>query len=441
MPRSIIKLGESQPDSYYSDGLLRSSRMTGRPPRLGRRSRLALSTVSHKKPVHLPSGMHGPEVNANYIAKAPTTSERARQICKDWYTTSAPLPSYYSCNWLSWDGLHFFLPRTLFEKMRSAQTATHIVDALEDDFLFVADGIYYDYNATQACVWRFDRETYANPLEFIWREATHEGPTEAIATAFHMSVEDAIKWTLARKRINISSDKNRYQRHFEEDLYRYLAICVFMQRNSFNWTVVRRTRLYYKEEIKIVVGRTHFTKPSPTRWECAGTTDDGGIIVWITSPTPSIRLIVSRTTHHQRRLVAKRHNKLPRGAAVGNRYNMQLHAPSRALSMFNIVGYAAASRVEILSPACLDGPHLDGHAAVGIVEQRVKHCIGVARHVLHLLGVDEGILGGVVVAFPTHVDDVARFAILCASLDVRLEDAKTLARKKGKSFPGGKDSG
>ncbi|KAJ7082138.1 hypothetical protein C8R44DRAFT_753851 [Mycena epipterygia] len=112
---------------------------------------------------------------------------------------------YYSCDWARWCGRDFFVPRTERSDCDALISGAcgvpgtivpvaYIVDALENDFLFVADGIYYIYNPMQDCVWRFDRETYANPLEFICREATYECPREAIATAIHMSLEEAEDW-------------------------------------------------------------------------------------------------------------------------------------------------------------------------------------------------------------------------------------------------------
>ncbi|KAJ7137079.1 hypothetical protein C8R44DRAFT_869159 [Mycena epipterygia] len=179
---------------------LHLSRMAGRPPRLGRRARLALTPVRNRH------GILNTGANTDHIAQ-PAKDE----IYQGWYTTSAPLPPLYSCDWASWCGLDFFVPRTLAQRSDcdalisgacgvpgTIVPVAFIEGALENEFLFVADGIYYAWHSSENRVWRFDRETYTDTLVFIWRMGTQDVPNEAIATALDMCLEDAEKWDRER---------------------------------------------------------------------------------------------------------------------------------------------------------------------------------------------------------------------------------------------------
>ncbi|KAJ7082126.1 hypothetical protein C8R44DRAFT_60412 [Mycena epipterygia] len=198
--------------------LLRS----GGPGRLGR------FPISHKKLTHLTLGLRDIASVTNALHDLPkthrfplkyrtytetasprlTNAERDRLIYKDWYTTSSPLPARYSCEWLGWHGLSFFLPQTAFgeDDERSdcdvilrdgfgipgtIVPVAYLRGALDNNFLFVADGMYYYYYPGETYVYRYDQETYADPLDLIWRVA---GKENLKATVLHVPLQVLIDW-------------------------------------------------------------------------------------------------------------------------------------------------------------------------------------------------------------------------------------------------------
>ncbi|KAJ7465385.1 hypothetical protein B0H11DRAFT_1922194 [Mycena galericulata] len=136
--------------------------------------------------------------------------ERNRQIYQHWYTTSTPLPPAFSCNWFYWGGIKFFLPRTAFgEKEERSEVQAILTEAcgilgtimpiayVESHtahyFLFVADGVYYEYDDGASEFRRFDKETYVDHLEFIRRVASHTD-LDAISTTLQIPKEASDRW-------------------------------------------------------------------------------------------------------------------------------------------------------------------------------------------------------------------------------------------------------
>ncbi|KAJ6549388.1 hypothetical protein DFH09DRAFT_1502274 [Mycena vulgaris] len=135
--------------------------------------------------------------------------QRDPQIYKDWYRTSAPLLPFISCDWGHWRGLSFFAPLTRYGYV-DTRTKAHAVlsmtfgihgtieplayqvDAIEDEFLFIADGVYYRYSGPYDDVWRYDQDVYADHLDFMWRVA--DANPEPISTALEIRPGGFVEW-------------------------------------------------------------------------------------------------------------------------------------------------------------------------------------------------------------------------------------------------------
>ncbi|KAJ6569346.1 hypothetical protein B0H19DRAFT_1232198 [Mycena capillaripes] len=124
------------------------------------------------------------------VSSCPLPNPAARDcgpVYKDWYTTSEPLPKWWSCDWHKWAFKSFFEPLgnlaqfygdPRIEAVVTLNIGFGIAGKTEPlafhtqghgDFLFVANGIYYDYAPSNEVVYRCNQEKYASHLDFIWR--------------------------------------------------------------------------------------------------------------------------------------------------------------------------------------------------------------------------------------------------------------------------------